>query len=93
MSASAELDDVSLAEGLELPLSAEVQVRYRGAPLPARIVKAPGGARVLFEKPVQAVVPGQFAVFYAGTRVLGGGLIRKAEQVEVAAAAAAELSP
>ena len=53
------------------------------APLPARIVKAPGGARVLFEKPVQAVVPGQFAVFYSGTRVLGGGLIRKAEQTEL----------
>jgi tRNA-specific 2-thiouridylase len=79
MSASAELGDVSLASGLELPLSADVQVRYRGTPLPARIVKSPGGARVLFDKPVQAVVPGQFAVFYAGTRVLGGGLIRKAE--------------
>jgi tRNA-specific 2-thiouridylase len=98
MATSADLDDVSLAAGLELPLSAEVQVRYRGTPLPARIVKASGDerARVLFEKPVQAVVPGQFAVFYAGTRVLGGGLIRKAEQVEVPAAAgttSAELSP
>jgi len=62
-----------------------VQVRYRGTPLPARIIKAPAGARVLFEKPVQAVVPGQFAVFYSGTRVLGGGLIRKAEQVGVPA--------
>jgi tRNA-uridine 2-sulfurtransferase len=91
MSASAELGDVSLASGLELPLSADVQVRYRGTPLPARIIKAPGGARVLFEKPVQAVVPGQFAVFYAGTRVLGGGLIRKA-QVGVSAATS-ELGP
>jgi tRNA-uridine 2-sulfurtransferase len=45
---------------------------------------------VLFEKPVQAVVPGQFAVFYAGERVLGGGLIRKAER---AGLGAAELSP
>ncbi len=67
----AELDDVALAAGLELPLSAEVQVRYRGTPLSARVVKAKEGARVLFDKPVQAVVPGQFAVFYAGTRVLG----------------------
>jgi tRNA-specific 2-thiouridylase len=79
MSVSAELGDLSLASDLELPLSAEVQVRYRGTPLPARIVKANGGARVHFDKPVQAVVPGQFAVFYRGSRVLGGGLIRKAE--------------
>jgi tRNA-specific 2-thiouridylase len=93
MAVSAELGDVSLADGVELPLSAEVQVRYRGTPLPARIVKSPGGARVVFEKPVQAVVPGQFAVFYAGTRVLGGGLIRKADAAESTAAGATELSP
>jgi len=90
MVGSAELGDVTLAGDLELPLSAEVQVRYRGTPLPARIVKTPGGARVLFEKPVQAVVPGQFAVFYAGSRVLGGGLIKRAEHT---AAAPLELSP
>ena len=35
--------------------------------------------RVVFEQPVQAVVPDQFAVFYWGERVLGGGLIRRAE--------------
>jgi tRNA-specific 2-thiouridylase len=97
MSVSAELDDVSLAAGLELPLAAEVQVRYRGTPLPARVVKTlgsePARARVLFEKPVQAVVPGQFAVFYAGTRVLGGGLIRKAEQVDASTASTSELRP
>jgi len=93
MSSSAELDDVSLAAGLELPFSAEVQVRYRGTPLPARIVKTPAGARVLFEKPVQAVVPGQFAVFYAGSRVLGGGLIRKAEPFDASTASTSELRP
>ncbi len=79
MASAAELGEVSLAGDVSLPFEAQVQVRYRGTPLPARVVKAPGGARVLFEKPVQAVVPGQFAVFYDGTRVLGGGLIRKAE--------------
>lgn len=90
MATSAELGDVSLAHDLSLPLSAEVQVRYRGKPLPARIVKSPGGARVIFEQPVQAVVPGQFAVFYAGDRVLGGGLIRHAEHARTAPL---ELSP
>jgi tRNA-uridine 2-sulfurtransferase len=95
MTASAELADVSLASDLELPLAAEVQVRYRGTPVPARIVKSAGGARLLFERPVQAVVPGQFAVFYSGTRVLGGGLIRQAEAAAVLepAASPAELAP
>jgi tRNA-specific 2-thiouridylase len=59
-----------------------VQVRYRGQPVPARIFESSGGARIAFEQPVQAVVPGQFAVFYAGERVLGGGLIRRAEGAE-----------
>jgi tRNA-specific 2-thiouridylase len=91
MAAEAELADVSLAGDLKLPLEAEVQVRYRGTPLPARIVAAEAGARVLFDKPVQAVVPGQFAVFYAGDRVLGGGLIRKAQAAR--ARSATELAP
>lgn len=86
MAGAAELSDLSLASDLELPLSAEVQVRYRGAPLRARVLPAPAGARVEFERPVQAVVPGQFAVFYAGSRVLGGGLIRRAEPAQPGAA-------
>lgn len=81
MATAAELTDLSLAADLQLPLTAGVQVRYRGSPVPARVEPTAGGARVRFERPVQAVVPGQFAVFYAGTRVLGGGLIRKAVQL------------
>src|SRR6185369_382624 len=87
MAVEAELGDLSLASDLKLPLEAQVQVRYRGTPLPARIVATEAGARVLFEKPVQAVVPGQFAVFYAGTRVLGGGLIRQADAAALEPAA------
>ena len=88
MSMTAELGELSLAADLELPLTADVQVRYRGTPLSARIQGTEGGARVEFERPVQAVVPGQFAVFYAGSRVLGGGLIRKASALPTTAEAA-----
>ena len=90
MAVAAELGDVSLAGDVELPLDATVQVRYRGTPLPARISRTSSGAKVTFEKPVQAVVPGQFAVFYAGDRVLGGGLIRRAETPHTSAV---ELAP
>ncbi len=76
-STRAELDEVSLASGETLPLSAEVRVRYRGEPHPARIEElGRGRVGVRFERPVRAVVPGQFAVFYRGDRVLGGGRIR-----------------
>ncbi|MDF3066445.1 MAG: tRNA (5-methylaminomethyl-2-thiouridylate)-methyltransferase [Polyangiaceae bacterium] len=92
MATSADLSDVSLASDVTLPLDCEVQVRYRGTPLGARVVKTEGGVRVRFEKPVQAVVPGQFAVFYAGDRVLGGGLIRRAEPMQ-SKAEPAEASP
>jgi tRNA-uridine 2-sulfurtransferase len=92
MASSAELSDVSLASDVTLPFEAEVQVRYRGTPLRARVVQGASGARVLFEKPAQAVVPGQFAVFYRGARVLGGGLIRRAEPAQ-STAERAEASP
>jgi tRNA-uridine 2-sulfurtransferase len=71
----AELDELSLAEGEALPLECEVSVRYRGKPVPARIDP---GAKVHFRAPIAAVVPGQFAVFYRGDVVLGGGRIRSA---------------
>lgn len=74
----AELDELSLAEGVGLPLRAGVAVRYRGEPHAAEIRRTPRGeVEVAFDAPVQAVVLGQFAVFYDGERVLGGGRIKK----------------
>lgn len=74
----AELDELALADGVRLPLRAGVAVRYRAEAHPAMIREATlGGAEVTFDAPVSAVVPGQFAVFYDGTRVLGGGRIKK----------------
>jgi tRNA-specific 2-thiouridylase len=59
------------------PPSAEVEVtvriRSRHAGAPARVRSLSGGrAEVELAEPQRAVAPGQAAVFYSGTRVLGG---------------------
>lgn len=69
--------ELALRSGVELPLTADVVVRYRGKRSRGRIVaQGDGSARISFEEPVSAPSPGQFAVFYEGARVLGGGLIQ-----------------
>ncbi|MBI3580642.1 MAG: tRNA 2-thiouridine(34) synthase MnmA [Nitrospinae bacterium] len=56
--------------------SADVQVRYRSAPVRAAIkLLGENRAELKFEKPVRAVAPGQAAVFYEGDAVVGGGWI------------------
>lgn len=75
---SAELDDVVLNDAV-LPLRADVAVRYRGRGCPATVRADPHVEAVVdFDEPVAAVVSGQYAVFYDGERVLGGGRIRRA---------------
>ncbi len=77
-SVSAELDDLSLAPGVALPIDARVRVRYRHEGAPAHIEQATArrdSATVRFTSPVRAVSRGQVAVFYDGDRVLGGGRI------------------
>jgi tRNA-specific 2-thiouridylase len=62
----------------ERELRADVQVRYRHAPVPATITPgSDGGARVAFDELVRAVSPGQAAVFYRGEELLGGGWIEE----------------
>jgi len=58
------------------PRRAEVRIRHRHAPAPARLEPRPDGSvAVLFDAPQRAVAPGQAAVFYDGEEVLGGGTI------------------
>ena len=67
------------------PVRARVQIRHRHAGVEATLYPLEGETvRVEFDEPVDAVTPGQAAVFYAvetggeplGDRVLGGGWIR-----------------
>jgi tRNA-specific 2-thiouridylase len=88
-SSSAGLVEVALAADLELPLRCGVQVRYRGNPAPAEVRRVGDAVHVFFDEPERAVVPGQFAVFYDGERVLGGGMIRSALRAQRAESAAA----
>jgi tRNA-specific 2-thiouridylase len=88
----AELADVTLAEGVALPFTARVVVRYRGTEVSAHVVSRQGQVVVRFDEPVRAVVPGQVAVFYAGETVLGGGTILRPLRREVASELA-EASP
>ncbi len=59
------------------------KVRSLARPVPARL----DGDRVLFDAPEYGVAPGQAAVLYAGTRVLGGGWIAETERADMALAA------
>ncbi|NTV12402.1 MAG: tRNA 2-thiouridine(34) synthase MnmA [Desulfobulbaceae bacterium] len=66
-----------LAGAPELPTELAVQIRYRQRPVAATVSLASGGGvEVVFADPQRAVTPGQFAAFYRGEELLGGGVIR-----------------
>jgi len=54
------------------------RIRYRAPDAPVSLTLGDGYARVDFALPQRAVAPGQAVVFYAGDRVLGGGIIESA---------------
>lgn len=59
-------------------LHTTVQIRYRHQPVPAEVCPvASDRARVVLQEPQFAVTPGQAAVFYDGTTVVGGGWISR----------------
>ncbi|MDR6866016.1 tRNA-specific 2-thiouridylase [Microbacterium resistens] len=49
----------------------EVQIRAHADPVPARAFVTDDGVRVIPDAPLDGVAPGQSAVLYVGTRVLG----------------------
>jgi tRNA-specific 2-thiouridylase len=56
-------------------LECRVQVRAHGATVPARVECAGDGVWVTLGTPLRGVAPGQAAVFYDGTRVIGSATI------------------
>ncbi|UJP11161.1 tRNA 2-thiouridine(34) synthase MnmA [Microbacterium sp. KUDC0406] len=52
-------------------LDCEVQIRAHAEPVPARAFVTDAGVRVVPDEPLDGVAPGQSAVLYVGTRVLG----------------------
>jgi tRNA-specific 2-thiouridylase len=70
-----------LAQSPVQPAGIRIEAKLRSAAEPAAATVQPrgGGAMIAFEQPQFGVAPGQAAVFYSGTRVLGGGWITASE--------------
>jgi tRNA-uridine 2-sulfurtransferase len=58
------------------PIRLMVKIRYRSPAAGAVVTALPGGsARVVFDEPQRAIARGQWAVFYDGDILVGGGVI------------------
>ena len=67
-----------LVDPIDLPERVSIQIRYNGLPKAGRVILSsddPERFQVRFDQPQLAVAPGQAAVVYDDTRVLGGGWI------------------
>lgn len=72
-----------IADVPEVPMAFDTRIRYRHTAVPSTI--SPIGhdvAEVCFDQPLDAVTPGQGAVFYRGDEVIGGGRIESVHPAE-----------
>lgn len=74
---SLHLRDVNFMKlpALEQPLDVDLRIRYRSRACKATLFPDNQEIRVLLHEPIDAITPGQSAVFYHGDDLLGGGVI------------------
>jgi tRNA-specific 2-thiouridylase len=68
------IEQINLFED-SLDFKCDLKVRYRTTAVPARVTIESGRGWVVLEQPVFGLARGQFAVFYEGEKLLGGGVI------------------
>lgn len=72
------LEDVYWSEPITAPLRVKAKIRYNMEPVSALLCppsNANQSPKLVFDKPVKAVTPGQMGVAYKGATVIAGGLI------------------
>ncbi len=78
---SMQIEYINWISAIEIEnMDCDVKIRYRSKIYPCRIRKNIGMASyvVQFDEKIRDITPGQFAVFYKGDEVMGGGMIAKA---------------
>ena len=78
MSTSTIIKDCNLQkyDNIENGMDALVKIRYKDKGTNAKLFQQPDNTiKIEFESPVSAITPGQSAVLYEGTDLLGGGVI------------------
>lgn len=71
------VDDINLLtmDKITEQLNVDIKIRYSAKPAPGKIMQYENKIKVEFDEPQRAVTPGQSAVFYYGSVVIGGGKI------------------
>lgn len=70
------LENIHLISGKLPTKKIKVKIRYSSDFLSARLVKNKNEIKVILDKPVEFITPGQFCVFYSGKVCLGGAIIK-----------------
>ena len=56
----------------------EARIRYKANDAPATVTVEDGFVAIKFKEPQRAITPGQPVVFYRGSEMIGGGVIKTA---------------
>jgi tRNA-specific 2-thiouridylase len=71
------VSELFMHPGVTLPLVADIRIFNWGHTLRGAVLETQSGIQIRFESPVRGIVTGQYAVFFHGDRVLGGGRIKR----------------